>query len=314
MDMNRGNPTKVILLGIVHACLSVSAVLGHDDYFHMLSEDEHGLNVTAFGAHSAIPCEPSSDPTSSSNWHVRPHGFVYHTYWASAAEPRLATHLVEERDGLFQDSHIGGRVGLLRFGPKDRPEGFQIDVLAGAKLRQDWDDNLDVLATDYRFDVLGTYGLGGHRFKFGYYHVSSHTGDEFLLKNPGFERLNYSQDTLVAGYSFYPIPDVRLYAEVGWAFLCDISKPWEFQFGIDLGPRSSTGIHGAPFFAVNAHLREELNFGGNLAVQAGWAWRGEDVLDGLLRTGLYFYDGGSPQFSFFAQHEQQVGWGLWYDF
>ena len=247
-------------------------------------------------------------------WHIRPRGFVYPTYWASAAEPRLAAQLVEERHaGTYVDCHIGGRVGLLRFGPEDCPEGFQLDVLGGAKLRQAG-DGLDVLATDYRYDILGTYGLGRHRLKFGFYHVSSHVGDEFLLKNPGFNRLNFSRDTLVLGYSYYPAPQLRLYAETGWGFDCDVTEPWEFQFGFDLGPHKATGVGGAPFLAVNAHLREELDFGGNLALQAGWAWRGKDVLDGILRTGVYFYDGASPQFSFYTHYERQVGWGLWYDF
>lgn len=253
-------------------------------------------------------------PSSPWQWHIRPRGFVYHTYWASAAEPRLGTQLIEERsDGTFLDSHIGGRFGIVRFGPKDRPEGFQIDLLGGAKLRQNWGD-LDVLATDYRYDLIGTYGVGPNRFKFGFYHVSAHTGDEFLLENPGFNRLNFFRDTLVAGYSYYPIPQARFYAEMGWAIDHEISEPWEFQFGFDLGPKAYTGVRGAPFLAMNVHLREELDFGGNFAFQAGWAWRGEDVLDGVLRTGVYFYEGACPYFAFYAEHERQIGWGLWYDF
>jgi len=247
-------------------------------------------------------------------WHFRPKGFVYSTYWASAAEPRLATHTVKQLGGHWlQDSHIGGRVGIVRYGPRDRTEGWQLDVLAGAKLRQDWDEELDVVGTDYRYDILTTYAAGSFGFKFGFYHVSSHAGDEFLLKNPGFDRLNYFRDALVLGISHYPAPPLRLYAEVGWAFAYDISQPWEFQFGIDYGPAYATGITGAPFAAINAHLREELDFGGNLAFQLGWAWRGE-WSDGVLRAGMYYYNGYSPQFSFYAQHEQQVGLGLWYDY
>ena len=258
---------------------------------------------------------PQVERTLSWQWHIRPHGIVYDTYWASATEPRLATHLVgEQHEGTLLDSHIGGRLGLVRFGPKRCPEGFQIDLLGGAKLRQDADDGLDVLATDYRYDILGTYGAGKHKFKVGFYHVSSHAGDELLLKHPEFHRLNFSRDTLVTGYSYYPISQLRIYAETGWAFDCEESEPWEFQFGLDFGPHDTTGIHGAPFLAVNVHLREELDFGGNFALQTGWAWRGEDTRDGVLRTGLYVYEGGSPQFSFYAEHEQQVGWGIWYDY
>lgn len=247
-------------------------------------------------------------------WHFRPKGFVYSTYWASAAEPRMATHFVKEFDhGWLLDSHIGGRVGIVRFGPKGRDEGWQLDVLGGAKLRQDWEDGLDVLATDFRYDILTTYGVDRYRFKFGFYHVSSHAGDEFLLKNPEFDRLNYYRDVLVAGVSYYPFPQLRIYGEAGWAFSYEISEPWEFQFGIDYGPAFATGVAGAPFAAINTHLREELDFGGNLAFQLGWAWRGEQA-DGVLRTGLYYYNGHSPQFSFYARNEQQLGWGLWYDY
>ena len=226
----------------------------------------------------------------------------------------MATHLVDVSDqGGFQDSHIGGRLGIVRWGPVDVPEGWQLDVLAGAKLRQDWNEGLDVVGTDYRYDILATYGIGRRRFKFGFYHVSAHAGDEFLLKNPDFDRLNFFRDVLVAGFSYYLVPRLRLYGEIGWAFDHDISEPWEFQFGFDLGPALATGVAGGPFVALNTHLRQEVGFGGNLALQAGWAWRG-DLTDGIVRTGLYFYDGRSPQFSFFANKEQQFGWGLWYDY
>ena len=315
MDVNRSYSLITILLCVVHWCVVTSAAFA-DGGFPVCpgSEPYHCYPTDPREYFATVPAAPD-DFQSLWQWHVRPRGFVYHTYWASAAEPRLGAHLVETRDqGPLLESHIGGRVGLLRFGPKDTPEGFQIDVLGGAKLRQDWDDDLDVLAADFRYDILATYGVGPDRFKLGFYHVSSHTGDEFLLKNPGFQRLNFYQDTLVAGYSFYPVAELRLYAEVGLAFHRDVSRPWEFQFGVDYGPQYPTGSQGAPFLAMNAHLREELDFGGNFALQVGWAWRGDDYLDGFLRTGLYFYDGGSPQFSFYAEHEQQIGWGVWYDY
>ncbi|MEL7264815.1 MAG: DUF1207 domain-containing protein, partial [Planctomycetota bacterium] len=152
-----------------------------------------------------------------------------------------------------------------------------------------------------------------NELQFGFYHVSAHAGDEFLLNNPGFTRLNFFRDALVLGYSFYMRPDLRLYAEYGWGFNNELSEPNELQFGIDWAPAQPTGLRGAPFFAINGHLREEQDFGGNLVVQAGWAWK-VDQLDGLLRTGVHYYNGASPQFSFFDQYEQQIGWALWYDF
>jgi len=283
------------------------------------ASDNAPLQRTAVAAreHDDFPGPPVGVLPASSDWewHVRPTGFIYHTYWANAQEPRMSTQLVDETDnGPLADSMLGGRLGLIRYGPRDRAEGFQLDILVGASLRQDPDQGLDVVSTDFRVDIPFTYGIGPHRFKFGYYHVSSHTGDEFLLKNPSHVRLNFYRDVLVLGYSYYATPKIRLYTEAGWAFASEFSEPWEFQFGLDYGPAGPTGGRGAPFFAVNVHLRQELDFSGNLAVQAGWAWRGRQPGDGTLRTGLYYYNGGSPQFSFFRENEQQTGWGLWYDF
>ncbi|WP_437204315.1 DUF1207 domain-containing protein [Planctomicrobium sp. SH664] len=248
-------------------------------------------------------------------WTWMPKGFLYHTYWASTAETRLGTQLVSEHQlGTLLDSSVGGRMGFFRYGPRDRLEGWQLDVLGGAKLRQNVEQEWDVDAVDFRVDVPLTYRLGVHGFKVGYYHVSSHLGDEFLLRNPGYDRLNFVRDVLDVGYSFYPTDRLRLYADIGWGFNTDVSEPWEFQFGFEYGPTAPTKIYGEPFVALNVHLRQEVDFGGNIALQAGWAWRGDSISSGTLRTGLFVYDGKSPQFSFYNLYERQVGVGIWYDF
>ncbi|MDA1055824.1 MAG: DUF1207 domain-containing protein [Planctomycetota bacterium] len=124
----------------------------------------------------------------------------------------------------------------------------------------------------------------------------------------------FSRDALVLGYSIYPIERLRLYGETGWAFRSDDNGFWEFQFGIEYAPMRPTGNRGEPFFAVNGHLREEVNFGGALTAQAGWAWRGDDPSGRLFRIGLHYYNGESSQFSFFDDFEHQIGLGVWYDY
>ncbi|WP_437228210.1 DUF1207 domain-containing protein [Planctomicrobium sp. SH661] len=248
-------------------------------------------------------------------WKFLPEGYLYHTYLASEAEPRLAVQVFSEtHQGSFVDSFIGGRIGFVRFGRQDSPEGFQLDLLGGANLRQDPTPDWDVDSVQFRYDIPLTYRKGPHAWKFGFYHISAHLGDEFLIKNPTYDRLNWLRDSLYLGYSYFPIPEVRLYGEVGWAFNSDVSEPWEFQFGLEIAPVYPTGIHGAPFIAMNVHLHQELDYGGSFNIQGGWSWRGEGLSSGLLRTGPYYFDGGSPQFSFYQVHEQQIGWGLWYDF
>lgn len=257
------------------------------------------------------------EPRASDTWshQLLPNGLIFENYLAGPKESRMALHLVDSRgDSKFFDGILGARVGIWRYGTTDpfRPEGWQLDVEGSGQVRLDMPESRDVRSADFRAGVPITYGVGPHRVKFGYYHLSSHVGDEYLLKNPGFNRLNYSRDALVLGYSYYVTQRLRVYAEAGWAFYSDVSLPWEFQFGVDFAPCCETGLRGAPFWAVNAHLREEVNFGGGLTFEAGWAWRGGSAK--MLRTGLFYYNGESNQFAFFDEHEEQIGFGLWYDF
>lgn len=245
-----------------------------------------------------------------------PDGLLYKSYLAGAKESRLSAHIINETDhDALWDATLGGRVGIWRWGNGDliNPQGFQVDVEGSAQLRLDIKNEVDVQAVDFRGGMPLTWANGPHRFKFAYYHLSSHLGDEFLLDNPAYPRLNFARDCLVLGYSYYWTERLRLYAETAWAFYIDVSEPWEFQFGVDWAPTRPTGIYGAPFVAVNGHIRQELDFGGNFVFQAGWAWVG-DRNSHLLRTGLHYFNGASSQFSFYQEHEQQIGYGLWYDY
>jgi hypothetical protein len=249
-------------------------------------------------------------------WQLFPHGIVYKSYLAGAKGSRLGTQVFEEdTDGTLWDSTLGGRVGLIRFGTSDLawPQGWQLDLEGSGQVRLDPEEERDLRAADFRVGGGLTYGYGPNRFRFGYYHISSHAGDEFLLKNPGFARLNFVRDALNLGYSYYWTDNLRLYADTSWAFYHDLSGNWDFQFGADYAPARPTGYRGAPFWAINGHLRQELNYSGNFVVQAGWAWRGEQS-SGLFRTGLHYYNGMSNQYSFFRTFEQQIGVGVWYDF
>ena len=80
---------------------------------------------------------------------------------------------------------------------------------------------MEIVATDFRIGVPLTYGVGRYQTKLAYYHLSSHLGDEFMLRNPGTPRINYSREVIVWGHSWYGTDSLRLYGEVGWAFHVD---------------------------------------------------------------------------------------------
>lgn len=271
------------------------------------------VDLDRYEAGPAYYYAPAADDWS---FQLLPDGLVYDNYLAGTKESRFSSHIIKgTNDSWLFDATLGARVGLLRYGSNDpfRPEGWQIDAEGSAQARLDIPDDVDVRGTDYRAGLPITYGSGNHRWKLAYYHLSSHIGDEFLMKNPGFTRVNYARDVFVLGYGYYVNPRLRVYAEAGWAFASEVSEPWEFQFGLDYAPCGPTGLRGQPFFALNGSLRQEVDFGGGLSVQTGWAWRGDNSSN-MLRMGLHYYNGKSNQFSFFDEHEQQIGYGVWYDF
>src|SRR5690606_32825680 len=102
----------------------------------------------------------------------------------------------------------GSRVGLLRYGTRDLnfPTGIQLDVEGSAQLRLDIPTDVDLRSVDFRGGLPLTFGHGRHRTKIALYHLSSHVGDEFLLKHPSFHRVNYSRDALVLGHAIYLNP------------------------------------------------------------------------------------------------------------
>ncbi|MFA8018614.1 DUF1207 domain-containing protein [Bremerella cremea] len=259
---------------------------------------------------------PNDEPYE---WTMLPKGMVYKSYLAGPKESRLAAHLMKITDDNWMlDGTLGGRFGVMRYGRDSTflSDGIQWDVEGAAQVRLDIPEDVDVRSVDFRAGTQLTWSYASnprHRSRFGYYHLSSHLGDEFLLKNPTYPRLNYAHDVIIFGHSYYFTSRLRVYGEVGWAFYNLESDPWEFQFGIEWAPNEKTGFWGEPFLAIGTHLREEVNYGGSFVVQTGWAWVG-DIPGRTLRIGLHYHNGDSTQNSFYDNWEQQIGFGIWYDF
>ncbi|MFV2066542.1 MAG: DUF1207 domain-containing protein [Pirellulales bacterium] len=247
-----------------------------------------------------------------------PDGLIYRSYMAGAKESRISGTPFYERDGgWLLDVTLGGRVGILRYGTTDGqwPQGWQLDLEGAAFPRLALANSWDMESADFRFGLPLTWGRGNRQLKLAYYHLSAHLGDERALREPGQldQRINYSRDVIVVGYSIFPHPNWRLYGEAGWAFYTDGgSETWEFQFGTELTVPYDSYLRGSPFVAINVNLRQEVDYGGNLTMQAGWLWQGDS--GHRLRVGLHLLAGKSNQYQFFNRNEQQIGFGTWYDY
>ncbi len=279
---------------------------------------------------TVLPPQQFGASPDSYEWQLLPLGAIYRPYLADLKASRLELlPLYEKDDNAMLDGTLGGRFGLLRYGSKNPifPEGFQIDVEGSAQLRLDPNEEFDLRSTDYRAGLPLSWGYNRWRTKLAYYHISSHAGDEFLLKNPGFTRINYVRDEIVFGQSYFLDENWRIYGDIGYAFNTDGgAEPLELNFGFEyspiqpvrLGSRTlgriyPNGVVSGPFLAVHGNLREELNYSGNVTGQSGWQWR--NMADGrLLRIGGLIFSGLSNHYEFFSNYELQVGLGFWYDF
>ena len=272
-------------------------------------------------AQTLVPRYPSYDhwsELSEQPWTLQllPHGLIYPSYLAGMKEPRIATMWVHDKNFKnVWDASLGGRAGLLRFGTPNAvlPEGVQLDIEGAVLLRMDIEHERDMMADDFRAGVPLTFGGRKWQFKFAYYHLSSHLGDEHMLRT-GDARLNYVRDSLVFAVARRFWRDWRTYAETAWAFFTgDETEPWEFQFGLEYAPVCPAhGFRGTPFAAVNLHLFQELNYSGYLCCQVGWQWRGAS--NQLFRMGLQYLNGHDDQFEFHNRTTEKLGFGIWYDF
>ncbi len=278
------------------------------------------------------PSDAGLQPSGVWRWTLFPDGQIFPAFLAGVNESRLGGVWNYDDDQFWMwDVTLGGRVPVLRYGNRSslHPVGWQLDIEGSAHLRLDLENEMDMDANDFRFGLPIAYGTRGWQIRFGYYHVSSHMGDERMLRLAGqglpHNRINYVREALIFGYACRVHPAIRLYAEADFAVeRGECTKKWHFQFGVEYsqpfpgrsyqgGTFSDSDWYGSPFAAVNVILLEEHHFDGNINVQIGWQWRG--VRNQLLRFGVQYFGGVSEQYEYLmAGREHKIGIGIWYDF
>lgn len=250
-------------------------------------------------------------------WEVLPDGLLWEPYLAAPHESRMSMvlhHRIDE--GYFWDSTLGGRVGLLRYGTGESrgASGFQWDLEGAVMTRLNLEESEDVESMDYRFGTLITMSEGDWSAKFGYFHISSHVGDEYLVRNPTFERVNYVTESLIAAVSYQQSDALRIYGESSFAMKASGgAQPWQFQTGAEFVPPIERGKKGGPFTALNIDIREAVGFDPTFTLQTGWQWQGPRS-GRRFRAGFQYHNGSTPQFTFFREDEESIGVGIWFDY
>ncbi|MEZ6132322.1 MAG: DUF1207 domain-containing protein [Planctomycetaceae bacterium] len=259
-------------------------------------------------------CEPCCSPTHE----VMPVGLLYRSYIAAPHEPRMSSTLLYDTSAHESrwDSTLGGRIGLYRRNNPDNMnlDAWQIDVEGAVMVRLDPGEQMDLESSDYRFGLLWTGRRDNISYKAGYFHISSHVGDEYQIKNPLFQRINFVRESLIVGTAIQMTPEVRTYIEAAYAVAYHGgAKPFQVQYGaeyvrVPCRPGSKT-----PFVAANFQHRQEVDFEAGINLMTGYQWTGPNT-GRTMRIGLQYFNGPTNQYQFIGRYDNQLGFGIWVDY
>lgn len=243
---------------------------------------------------------------------------------------------------------FGGVQSLFRYSANRNPH-VQAELSVGAgvvTLFDDFEDNLENFGWEGSGFVTLNFAWKEDRvLRFGFHHLSSHVGDEYLagygvldlpvtdaedIAKGDVYGFGYVRDSLVLSLSFGLNDHLRLYLEGRYAMrmlrymYCYNDFPWQANFGIEW--LSGISGHGAePWYAaVHVSTYQESSWFPNLTVQVGRLISSR-AGEPRIRFGLE-YGYGRAHIAAFSHVDQEhpVAWkdvgveqyaaiGLWYD-
>ncbi len=284
-----------------------------------------------------IPAPSESSQATRGKTVAFPEGDVFRPLFADPKQPQFFASFqsIRRREPTVQVRDVGRsvNVGSVGFGEnfglvgrRRGCDGWQVGILAGVFSQFNLDSSSsDLLNTDFVVGIPVSVRSGLFSARARFYHQSSHLGDELILGNPGFNRVNLSFEEIEAigsvdapggwgrlyaggGYLIHRTPDLHR-NRVQWG--AEVRGPsWPsvlFQRWFDR-PFIATFVMGADFKTF-----EQLNWVINSNVLAGIEWTRPDT-DRRFRLLLNYYRGFNQYGQFFNQKIESFGVGLYLAF
>jgi Protein of unknown function (DUF1207) len=169
----------------------------------------------------------------------------------------------------------------------------------------------DLVNADYWVGFPLSYRKGPWSFLVRLYHQSSHLGDEFLLGNPGVNRVNLSYEEL-EGLASYEWERWRVYGGGGYLVHAEPDlAPKQLHGGVEyVRPRAAGRFDFVA--AVDLRSSEELGWRTSRSYQAGLEFKGASTR--RVRLMLEYYRGHSPNGQFYRESLRYTGLGLYFGF
>lgn len=245
------------------------------------------------------------------------------------ADPRQVMNAAALR---FNDNAIGKHVGAVSFGG-DFVLIRLIDVLTW---RGDMDlgveagifsvfdlDHVEacMVNTDFFVAALATYAFDRWSFRFRWWHLSSHLGDEFLLSNPDCERFNLSDEGIDLFVSYQFGYAVRVYGGIGYIYDRDNEFPEEplyVEAGSEIrvfgGKDRFNRLYVQPFFAMHFRSWQEHNYDIDQNYALGVEWSKLQGVGQKFRVFFEYHNGYSREGQFVRERVNYVAVKVNYGF
>ena len=319
-----GYTTALLEHGLTDAAVEIEAATTHDGIILRSSEcldDEQRRRAEVRLLHNPriqqvrwqMPClttvalrESADAPASHSTVIGLP---THHLFRPLLADPRemsfSARYQKQTLGGIRRSAtaaSLAGSFGLVS-GRADSVD-WQLGVQGGVFALFDFTDgNHDLLNADYFVGVPLSLRHGRWSSRLRLYHVSSHLGDEYLVRSPDVERINLSTETVDALLS-YEWDHLRLYG--GGGYIINSYTPLTralLQYGAEL--RVPEVIGRADWvLAADIKHNEEQDWEANQSYRTGFT-----VSYGTRQVALMLahYEGYSPDGQFYVEKMRYSG-------
>lgn len=175
--------------------------------------------------------------------------------------------------------------------------------------------------TDFYVGIPLSYAVNAWSFRFRIYHISSHLGDELLVNNPGFVRVNPSMEVVDLFASYQAFGALRIYGGAGAIFHSDPSfrlKPMIFEYGGEFRFCGSKFIkqrlYGTFFLAAHFRTYQFLKYDFDGTFVGGYEWSKLQGIGRKFRLFIEYHKGFSLEGQFMKQRTSYWSYLLSYGF
>ena len=176
--------------------------------------------------------------------------------------------------------------------------------------------SIDLVNADYLVGFMASYRNGGLSGFIRLHHQSSHLGDEFIVNNPGVERINLSFEELDAKLSYELASWLRIYGGGGYLVhrFPEIGRGTS-QWGAELtSSRTFLGGRLRPVAYADFQANERSNWTIARSLMAGFQFENTRIGDRQIQILAEYFAGPSPDGQFFRQKVEWIGLGVHFYF